>query len=715
MVNGFDINEKQEELRRERETIQQEVAQLQADLQARSLANPEFNTRQSRQFINRRGEIADRLGREISILDGLRARQELAEREGQTIPLEEQQRFFEARSEQVQRQISGEFARQRQIIAQRGIEREQQIPREPTPAEIEARQSLLEQPPTRFQQPTPAEIQAQQSFADPFQREVTEEEFRRMQTLQPERADFGQSLGREGIQEVRLQSLPIGVVGGTQEFEFREAQPISRIEKLSVESPLAREVVIQFGVTPFGATPSERERARQSAVLRDISLVITQTKFSRVGVTKVSFTGVQQTIKADRVVTRVIFRAETGRKIQRGVATTVSDIIPRGEGFVVKSITTGRRFRRVIEAPTRRTLIIPEQKFASAEISLVKIAGDKTVSIGVGRVQKDIAKRDLVRFRSIAVGKTIGERTGIISGVKIGAEDIIAKGVVKTTSREGVRRFRITGEKPSDLNIQTAKQVALASTQTGIVGAITTPQVSRVGISQLGIPSTRIQIPTRKAQQIKTSTIKEAQIQRQQQIQTPRITARERARQVQRIIQPTAQRQRAIQITTQKAIQTPKITPRLRQPIAQRDIQTARLRTPLRQRQPPRAVPRPTIPKITTPPRTIAPLKIQTFRPRRVQPRARGLFGVQVRRRGTFRIIGKGLSFERAFQLGTARVRRTLGATFKITTPTGTGISQRITAPKGFRRRGQLFIERREQRLSTPSEVREIQIARLRV
>ena len=84
------------------------------------------------------------------------------------------------------------------------------------------------------------------------------------------------------------------------------------------------------------------------------------------------------------------------------------------------------------------------------------------------------------------------------------------------------------------------------------------------------------------------------------------------------------------------------------------------------------------------------------------------LFGVEIRRRGKFRSIGKKLSLKQALAAGRERVATTLGATFRIT---GKGVD-RLATPKGFRRKNGLFIEQRKFRLSTGREVGEIQIAK---
>ena len=115
------------------------------------------------------------------------------------------------------------------------------------------------------------------------------------------------------------------------------------------------------------------------------------------------------------------------------------------------------------------------------------------------------------------------------------------------------------------------------------------------------------------------------------------------------------------------------------------------------------------IPLIKFPSFPIIPLKLRTPRASKISG---GLFGVAIRRFGTFRTIGKGLSLKRAISIGRGRVATTLGATFKII-PQGKGVAQNIPTPKGFKRKkGLIFIEAPRFRLSRRGEVQEIQIAR---
>jgi len=87
-------------------------------------------------------------------------------------------------------------------------------------------------------------------------------------------------------------------------------------------------------------------------------------------------------------------------------------------------------------------------------------------------------------------------------------------------------------------------------------------------------------------------------------------------------------------------------------------------------------------------------------------------YGVQVRRFGKFKPIGKGLTFAKAVEIGRVRTGRTLAATFKLTPEFGK-TARGLRTPKGFRRKvtptGVEFIELRKFRLSTRPETKEIQ------
>ena len=217
------------------------------------------------------------------------------------------------------------------------------------------------------------------------------------------------------------------------------------------------------------------------------------------------------------------------------------------------------------------------------------------------------------------------------------------------------------------------------SIQRGEIKSIQTTPKQRISdvlkISQQ--PAETFGTPQKLSSQLKTS---------------PRET--ERLMSGQAIIQPSAQQERLIQGQ-----------------LSEQGFRTSqKLRSVFKSGTPP-----PTTITPPPPPPLITPPPIIRFKQRQ-QPQIRTAgFGVQVRRGGKFRSIGSGLSLRQAFEIGTQRVRTTLGATFKITSPSGKGIKG-IPTPKGFRKKkGGLFIEKKELRLSTTPEVKEIQTARLKI
>lgn len=95
----------------------------------------------------------------------------------------------------------------------------------------------------------------------------------------------------------------------------------------------------------------------------------------------------------------------------------------------------------------------------------------------------------------------------------------------------------------------------------------------------------------------------------------------------------------------------------------------------------------------------------------------RGDFMVSIRRYGKFKPIGTGLSLQKAMSIGKRKTATTLGATFKIT-PTSRQSFLGLGTPAGYKRKttkgGILFIEQPKYRLSTGSEIGEIQFAKKR-
>lgn len=198
------------------------------------------------------------------------------------------------------------------------------------------------------------------------------------------------------------------------------------------------------------------------------------------------------------------------------------------------------------------------------------------------------------------------------------------------------------------------------------------------------------------------------------QTQTPTVT--QISTQVTRLTQPQIFKQRQAQIQTQtpfqKVIQTPKQIPMQKQipkqaqKLMHKQILTQKLIT----KTPP---PTPITPPPTPPPRTPTiskPFrfpKIETFK---VMKTPQAKIPVLMRRFGKFRVIGYGRTPSQAFKIGQEATRRTLGATFKV--PSVPQPEKILGYRRKITKKGVLFIELPKFRLSTPSEVKEIQYYR---
>jgi hypothetical protein len=209
-------------------------------------------------------------------------------------------------------------------------------------------------------------------------------------------------------------------------------------------------------------------------------------------------------------------------------------------------------------------------------------------------------------------------------------------------------------------------------------------------------------------QQPSLSRTSEKQILRQRviQLQAQSVSVRQK--------QPQLQLQLESPIVTQKQPQSQLQleSPTFKQPQLQLEFPRTRSReTPRPIEPPPRLRPRETPRPEEPPPRTI---QIRQ-RPIKIRPIRRQQFQVSIRRGGIFRPLARTERLSTAIQIGAEKTGRTLAASFKIT---GDLSTRRAGTPRGFRRgkkdRGLVFIEQRGQRLSTSSEVKQIQRARRR-
>lgn len=187
----------------------------------------------------------------------------------------------------------------------------------------------------------------------------------------------------------------------------------------------------------------------------------------------------------------------------------------------------------------------------------------------------------------------------------------------------------------------------------------------------------------------------------QQSSQSPQLKEVLTIAQVPRIIQEPTLNFR----TAQFSLQTPRQTQQPRQGIQQ----TPLFPTPTATPQPPRS------PPIFRPRRSSS--GIPTSRLNR--PRS-GFFTAQVRRKGIFTNIGRTQNFDDAFNLGVGRVKTTLGASLRVLDPRGQPVrlSPRTRefrpAKVGKGVNPFVLVQRRPFRLSSRSEVSEIQASRRR-
>lgn len=108
-----------------------------------------------------------------------------------------------------------------------------------------------------------------------------------------------------------------------------------------------------------------------------------------------------------------------------------------------------------------------------------------------------------------------------------------------------------------------------------------------------------------------------------------------------------------------------------------------------------------------TPPQ---PLNLATLKGTGEAPRSNNLFQALVKRRGKFSVIGSYSTAKEAFLKGRERVRTTAAASFKVQSPGGQAQTERILSPDitMSKRLAGVFVQRREFRISTPGEKKEI-------
>jgi hypothetical protein len=270
-------------------------------------------------------------------------------------------------------------------------------------------------------------------------------------------------------------------------------------------------------------------------------------------------------------------------------------------------------------------------------------------------------------------------------------------------SLKPVVTFTKTAPVTPTAQVQTLKTVQISSVQTGVPSTIAsaiTPQITQAPVAIVA-PST---VPTQKSVQTDSQKISQAVT------TTPSQKVRTITKQVPAVVPSQAVRPIQTQIVRPIQTQIPS------QQITQATRAVLKIPVPTVQKT---TIPRSPViniplPRPTTPPPPPPPpprLRVpSTF------PRIPRTFGVEVRRRGKFRPIAKGLSLQKAITVGAVRVGGNISATFRVTPEQRGTIPSQVRTPRGFKKKkGLVFVEQPKFRLDMPKEISQIQSARIKI
>jgi len=427
---------------------------------------------------------------------------------------------------------------------------------------------------------------------------------------------------------------------------------------------------------------------------------------------EVKFVGQQQYAESGKVITRLDLQVKRGGLIsisEPGTAygvTKITKMAQVGEKkmlFKAKSLFVGKT---------------TETGFMGREKSITAMMRDKEKAVfiqrGAGKIPITLPmEKEPIYFKSKDIGTVTGKGT-FTSGFIITPEKRISLsgGVLDYTPtiRMEIAPSKLPSLFPKGKKGQLAlgtfaketpvtkpltvlfpeKQVASLSVQAGVkAGVITeTPSLSLLGVVG-GLSIKTEQMPSK------------VYLSPQKEFLTQEVISKQRIITSQKTI--TAQRT----ITSQRTATAQKLV------TAQKLITAQRI---------------PTLPVVPTVVKPITPKVPKTpilpsfkFKPAPTKkPTFQQAYVVQIKRRGKFRTIAQGLPKSLAMQVGVERVSKTLGATFRLIPKGITKIKKapRISFPKYIKRKKRkplTFVEVPSARLKSPQEVREIQMARLKI
>lgn len=542
-------------------------------------------------------------------------------------------------------------------------------------------------------------------------------------------------IGRTGEGAVNLQQTIGKVLIGTPTRLIAQADPIKRLES---RIPILK-TPVPFNLDAFGA------RVVTFAAFAPAMVTTSQFQLSQFRDTQAFFRGTSQRIEQNVLRSDINFGStNVGRTLPKGVSFPSGKFVP--ETQVISGVRTGALISRTTLKPVGQKSFIVRTtarglsaktlgaRFPDTTLGVTKIKNFVAIERGVSsdfgkmfvtitrggkEVTLGLTKKSITVLGT--VGKTDTGRTAIAGFIKnipkapkVLEPSVFFK-VIKSkgtgASSIGIDRLsalqtqKLSTEFLQSANIQQTQKIiqAVVQHQPAVVqtsfvqtaiSPITTQTIRSVSAPQLKLLTKDLSSP-RVIQTPTQSPFSESRFSNIQKVGQQEISkSRSETSQVQKSIQTQQPRQQPIQIqrTSQNLIQ------RLRVAQIQTQIQTGRI-----------AIRTPTVPR--TPIRT--PPIIPFFFPRtRPSTRTPARFPVELRRGGVFRIIGFGRTRQQAIGIGRTAAATTLGATFRV--PTG-----RATKLFGFRtkqtKKGTEFIEMKKFRLSTKPELKEIQLARIRI
>lgn len=436
--------------------------------------------------------------------------------------------------------------------------------------------------------------------------------------------------------------------------------------------------------------------------------------------TLVSFAGVQQVIKGDIILTRTAFQTVRAGEFQKGVALATTRFATVEGGVVFTTVGKGVTFTRTIKFPSAVTSLRINRRFISGEVGLAKQVGRVVIQRGIGGF-RTTSEKALTKFLSESVSATRGQTTGSIGIIRSRLGDAFSLGVTRrvpptmqsfdivtgaggrpaTIFKAGVPRAAV-----AEQSVKSIVQAGLAKKpptfsipKVPIVPKVVTEVIRPAGVTIQPVTTTRQRSAVTSTAQTSREIQRAMTIPRVEQVVASvsktalRTDTTTRSRQALRTEQRTKVIQRADTAQRLRLLQAPR--------------QVTRQKTAQRFRS---VFPRPPLPRPPTTPKLVP---FGFLRGRAPSPQRAGGISVFLRRFGKFRPIATGVTREQAFAIGRRAVGTTLGATFKVP-----GVRQPSKIP-GFRtkktKEGTLFIELPKFRLSTPTELKEIQAFRRRI